>query len=569
MDQLRKIFDKLSLKQRISLGAVIVCVLAGIWGFTRWQHEQSFKPLFSNLAPEDGSQILNRLREHGVEYRLENNGTTISVPADKAHELRMELAGEGLPKSGRIGFELFDKNNLGITDFQEQVNYHRALEGELERSMLSLGEVENARVHLTFAKDSVFLESRQPAKASVVVKLKPGSTLTPASIQAITHLTASAVEGLAPDQVSVIDARGNLLNRPRRSINADGSEPDDTQLEFRQKVERDLLAKASATLEDILGPGKFRVSVSADVDFTSGEQSEETFDPTKSVMASQQRSEDTSNAGSNAGTPGTASNLPRPTSRPDGGGKNVSRRTENTTYQSTRMVKKLRLPQGSLRRISLAVLVDQSLRWEGTGAKAKRVLEAPPPETLKKITDLVSAAVGLQSQRGDQIIVDSLPFDATLRIAPPEGPQTQAPAATKTPVALPAWIPAPVRSLQGLGGIAAGVVVILAGAVMFFLRKKKKKLAVAEAAKELPAHSSDPAGEHHEEVMKSLEDRMAEQEARKRLMENEALQALRLPELSTQKADVLVKHLTETANKDPESIAQLLRNWLQEDSVAR
>ncbi len=569
MDQFRKIFDKLSLKQKLSLGAAIVCVLAGIWGLTRWQHEQSFKPLFSNLAPEDGSQILNRLRERGVEYRLENNGTTISVPAGKAHELRMELAGEGLPKSGRIGFELFDKSNLGITDFQEQVNYHRALEGELERSMLSLGEVENARVHLTFAKESVFLESRQPAKASVVVKLKLGSTLTPASIQAITHLTASAVEGLAPDQVSVIDARGNLLSRPRRSLNADGSEPDDMQLEFRQKVERDLLAKANSTLEDILGSGKFRVSVSADVDFTSGEQSEETFDPTKSVMASQQRSEDTSNAAANAGTPGTASNLPRPVSRPDGGGKNVSRRTENTTYQSTRTVKKLRLPQGSLRRLSLAVLVDQSLRWEGTGAKAKRVLEPPPPETLKKITDLVSAAVGLQTQRGDQIIVDSLPFDATLRIAPPEGPQAQVPAETKIPVALPAWIPAPVRSLPVLGGIFAGVVAVLAGAAMFFLRKRKKKAALAEAAKALPTEPSDPVAAQHEGVMKSLEDQMAEQEARKRLMEHEALQALRLPELSTQKAEVLVKHLAESANKDPESISQLLRNWLQEDSVTR
>src|SRR5204862_6397650 len=184
------------------------CVIAGLVTFSHWSQERDFRPLYSSLSPEDAGAVLAKVREGGSEFRLAEGGTSVLVPSSRVAELRLQLAAAGVPKSGRIGYELFDKTNFGTSDFAEQVNYHRALEGELERSIVSLSEVEQARVHLTLPKESIFLESRQPAKASVLVKLRPGARLAPQNVAAICQLMASAVEGLAPEAVSVVDMRG-------------------------------------------------------------------------------------------------------------------------------------------------------------------------------------------------------------------------------------------------------------------------------------------------------------------------------------------------------------------------
>src|SRR5215472_11188512 len=212
---MKRIWDNLSIRQRISIGAVMLLAGGGIYTVIHQQHEADFKPLFSGVAPEDAAAIVQKLKETGVEYRLPEGGGTVLVPSSKLAELRLNLAAAGLPKTGRMGFELFDKTNLGATEFTEHINYRRALEGELERSVMSLAEVEQARVHLTFPKDSVFLDSKQPAKASVMVKVRPGARLAAQNVLAINHLVASAVEGLSPDAVSVLDMNGNLLGRPR------------------------------------------------------------------------------------------------------------------------------------------------------------------------------------------------------------------------------------------------------------------------------------------------------------------------------------------------------------------
>ena len=334
--------------------------------------------------------------------------------------MRLALAAAGLPKSGRIGFEIFDRTNFGASDFSEQVNYHRALEGELERSIMSLAEVEHARVHLTFPKESLLYGVQaEPAKASVLVTLKTGARLSPQNVSAICHLTASAVEGLQPEAVSVLDMRGNLLNKPRRTSLADG-EPSESLLEYRQKLEREMLAKISNTLEPMLGPDRFRVGATVDCDFSSGEQSEETYDPTKSVMLSSQHSEDGSTSAATSGVPGTASNLPRPSSQPASrGGVGVRRQTENVTYASSRTVKHTKLPQGTIKRISLSVLLDHTLRWEGS----KRIIEPPTQERLKLIHDLVAGVAGIVPERGDQIIVESAPFETTMSAEPPASSQ--------------------------------------------------------------------------------------------------------------------------------------------------
>src|ERR1700733_12962294 len=219
---MKKLLANLSLTQRITIAIVAVVVVAVIYGLVHWQKEQDFKPLFTGVSPEDGASIIQKLRESGVEYRLPEGGGAVLVPSARLAELRLNMAAAGLPKTGRIGFELFDKTNLGATEFTEHINYRRALEGELERSVMSLAEGEQARVHVTFPKDSVFLESQQPAKASVLIKLRPGSRLSPQNVQAIDHLISAAVEGLSPDQVSVLDMNGNLLGRPRAPGSLDG-----------------------------------------------------------------------------------------------------------------------------------------------------------------------------------------------------------------------------------------------------------------------------------------------------------------------------------------------------------
>ncbi|MBM3758044.1 MAG: flagellar M-ring protein FliF, partial [Acidobacteria bacterium] len=214
-EQIRELFFRLTMRQRIVIGAAAFAVVAGIFVFRYWQTEKNFKPLFQNLAAEDAGPVLASLREKAVEVRLTDDGRTIRVLSEKIDELRIQLASAGLPKSGRIGFEIFDKANFGASEFTEQVNYHRAIEGELERSVMALQEVESARVHITFPRKTLFIENQQPAKASVLVKLKPTAALSKANTRAIAHLAASAVEGLAPDQVSVLDMKGNLLGAPK------------------------------------------------------------------------------------------------------------------------------------------------------------------------------------------------------------------------------------------------------------------------------------------------------------------------------------------------------------------
>lgn len=425
---MKRLLETLSWKQGLSILIAAGLVVAGLVVFSRWNQERDFRPLYSTLSPEDAAAILAKVRENGSEFRLSENGTVVLVPSAKVAELRLQLAAAGIPKSGRIGFELFDKTNFGASDFSEQVNYHRALEGELERSVMSLAEVEQARVHITFPKESIFLESHQPAKASVLVKLRAGTQLSAQNVAAICQLTASAVEGLAPEAVSVVDMRGNLLNKARKALSPDDPEPSEAAIDYRQKIERDLLAKINTTLEPLLGSEKFRASASVECDFSSAEQSEESYDPTKSVMLTSQKTEDISGGTIASGVPGTASNLPRPTSRPGTGSNAVSRRTENITYQSSHMVRHVRLPQGTVKRMSIALLVDSTVRLEGSGAKTKRIVEPPSADKLKVIHDLVAGVIGFSAERGDQLIVETMPFDATLNPEPlPLGPKPAAP----------------------------------------------------------------------------------------------------------------------------------------------
>ncbi len=586
MDQIKKLLGALTARQLATIAMVAIAVVGGVMAFSRWQHDSGMRPLYTGLAPEDASAIVQKLHEGGVDYKIGNNGTELLAPEDKVPELRLEMAGLGLPKTGRIGFEIFDKTNFGITDFAEHVNYRRALEGELERSIMAISEVQQARVHVTLPKDSVFTDAREPSKASVLVGLRPGTRLSSLNVVAITNLVSSAVEGLAPEAVSVVDMSGNLLNRPRREGNPDGTQVTEGALEYKQAIEHDLAAKIASTLEPLLGADKFRTGVSADIDMTSGEQSEETFDPTKSVMVSSQKMEDSSGTTRTSTTaPGTAANLPpqqtvasnaaqpptpastqpaqpggqapaagqapapaQPTAaRPGGSSTTTSRRSENVTYQSSRITKHLKLPQGAIKRLSIAVLVDQGTRMEGQGAQAHRVPIPTDTEKLKAIQTLVGTLVGLDTTRGDQLTVEALPFDNSMNL----DPGTLGPGAAKKTDEVFSIETLKKKPALLWGSVGGAVLVIgLMGFAVARMMRGSKGSASAQGHEALPVvdtYAGLPAGPTG--AMAAIPE------------------PSRLPALMPSRTEVLLTQLQENSRNNPEAWANVLRGWLAEEEA--
>lgn len=572
MGQLLDMLKKLTLKQQISLGVMAVVVIAALYGFVHWRHEQDFKPIYTGVAPEDAAAIIQKIKESGTEYRLSETGGVISVPAGRVAELRLELAAAGLPRTGRIGMELFDKTNFGATEFVEHVNYNRALEGELERSINTLNPVEQARVHLTEAKDSVFVEQREPAKASVVIKLRMGASLLPQNVTAIQAMVASAVEGLDPGDVSVVDTRGNLLSR-KKAAQEDGM---DAMFDRRQRLEHDLLEKINATLDPLLGHDKFHAGVTVDVDQTTADQDEESFDPNKSVMTNSKKTEEVMTGSANAGPPGTASNLPKPPVRVGGPSNMTTRRTEDVNYQSSHVIRKVHIPNGGVRRMSISVLLDQKAHWEGKGAARHMVLEAPSAESIKAVHDLVAGVTGFTQERGDQITVESLPFEATLAQAAPETPTA---ALAGNGKAKPFDIKDLFKDKKMMliaAGVGAGVLLLLIGAVVFLvMRIRKSKTAAAagpnekdkitradlmKAVEDAKAKAAIEAAHAAEEVEAALAEKMAEQHKQ----DMAAIAALKMPTVSTKKTELLTKEIREGTKKDPSVSAHVISTWIHE-----
>jgi flagellar M-ring protein FliF len=587
MDQVKKLLGALTPRQLATIVIVAIAVVAGVMGFSHWERESGMRPLYTGLAPEDASAIVQKMHEGGVDYRITNNGTELLAPEDKVPELRLEMAGLGLPKTGRIGFEIFDKTNFGITDFAEHVNYRRALEGELERSIMAISDVQQARVHVTLPKDSVFTDAREPAKASVLVGLRPGTRLSAPNVVAITNLVSSAVEGLTPEAVSVVDMSGNLLSRPRREGQMDGTQTTEAGLEYRQAIEHDVAAKINSTLEPLLGPDKFRTGVSADIDMTSGEQSEETFDPAKSVMLSSQKTEDSSGTSRvSSAAPGTAANLPpqqtvasnaqqqppAPTppggtppaqagqagqaagapgaaqaaAKPGGSTTTTNRRSETVTYQSSRITKHLKLPQGTIKRLSIAVLVDQGSKMEGQGAQAHRVVIPPDPEKLKAIQTLVGTLVGLDTTRGDQLTVEALPFDNSMNFEPGSLGAPGAQKKTDEVFSIETLKKKPAVLWGSVGGA-----VLVIGLVVFAVTRGRKAGASVETRGALPVvdtYAGLPPG-----TPTGATAALAE--------------ASRLPALMPSRTEVLLTQLQENSRNNPEAWANVLRGWLSEEEA--
>jgi flagellar M-ring protein FliF len=561
MDQLRKLLAGVSPKQRLTIIAVSVLVLSGLWFLVRWNQDQDFKPLYSELSSEDAGAIVAKLREGGTEYRLREADSAILVHSGKVAELRLQMATAGIPKSGRIGYELFDRTNLGTTDFAEQVNYHRAIEGELERSVMAMAGVDQARVHITFPKESVFTEERQPAKASVMVKLKTGAKLSDQNAAAITQLVSSAVEDLSAESVSVMDMRGNLLIRPKKP--GDGSEPSDAVLQYKLKVERETLAKINSVLDPLLGSAKYRAAVDVDCDLTSGEQSEEAFDPNHSVITTSQRTEEGSTGrDTSGGVPGTQSNLPRPAPHPAAAaGHGLARRSENIAYETSRTVKRLRLPQGIIRRMSVSVLVDQDLHWQligkGAAAHSQRTIDPPSPERMKTIQAVVAAAAGVNTTRGDQLTVETQPFEATLLAEPPASLAVpKAPAGTgKTQKFSPL-----------LMGSVAGALLLLGGlGYLVFRKQSATKARIAEMQAQLAAAEEAQKKALAEAAKNGNEQKSVDPGTGQGALES-AGEIFKLSPIGASKSELLAKHVHEQVEKDPAALARIVRTWLSEST---
>lgn len=393
-------------KNLIILVIAVGMAVAGVLFFMSWIQQADYQVLFANLAESDAGGIVQKLKELKVPYKLEAG--SIMVPADKVYDLRLQLAAQGLPHGGGVGFELFDKADFGSTDFVQKLNYRRALQGELSRTIMSLAEVEQCRIHLAIPEKSLFVQEGNNPSASVLVKLRAGRTLSAGQIQGIVHLVSSSIESLNPKDVTVVDSRGEMLTRPAGNDVAGLSS---SQLEYQHNVEKDLESRVLAILDPVVGKNKIRAKVAAAIDFTKVEKTEEKFDPDGQVIRSEQKSVEKTTSASSGGVPGVASNLPNRAAAQSGGGQAGSQKqNEMTNYEISKVTSHTVNASGDLKKLSIAVIVDGTYA-EAEGSKEKKY--APrSEEDLKKYEDLVKKAIGFTASRGDEVRVANIPFES-------------------------------------------------------------------------------------------------------------------------------------------------------------
>jgi flagellar M-ring protein FliF len=407
--RLRSAWLAMSSKQRKSAAAALV-LLAAMLAISCWYGIRTdWRTLYSSLDAEDARQVGILLTQAQIPFELTDNGLTLRVPSTQLDKARLATSGKAL-KSGRMGFELFDKPNWMGSEFDEQVNYQRALEGELEHTISSLSDVEVARVHLVMLHDSLFRDQQRPAKASVVLRLRRTS-LGEGEADSIRNLVASAVDGLSPEHVVLVDASGRLRLGPKT---ADG-----LRLETEQALEEKLIG----TLEPVTGAGNVRASVSLDYDPDSQEETSESYDPTESATLSMERTEQTNGGAPVAsGVPGTASNAPNAQALPvypRQASASQSSKTESGTYGVSKMVRHKIENPGKIRRLTVAVVVNDRMITEAARGSSSQ-WQPRSTEELRNLTMLAQAAVGFDGSRGDLVTVQNMSFDDN-RGRPPEG----------------------------------------------------------------------------------------------------------------------------------------------------
>jgi flagellar M-ring protein FliF len=406
---LRALIDTIKawpLMRKIALAAVTALTL-GLFALIILQARTAdYQLLYGNLAETDAASVVEWLKGQNVPYQLKNNGRNILIPAKNVYESRLSLAAQGLPQGGGVGFEIFDKQSFALTDFVQKVNYSRALQGELARTITSLGPVESARVHLALPEKRLFKEQQQLATASVILKLGPGKRLNDGQIEGIVHLVSSSIEGLEAGKVTIIDQNGNVLSRIGDKSARGNLSPD--RLEYQAQVEQRLESRAQALLDKSLGAKNAMVRVSATLDFAQTEKTEETFDPEEPVIRSEQVSEEKSGSELTGGIPGVQSNLEGNTNQTAGASPPSSRSQRTTNYEISKIVAKTINPVGTVSKLSVSVLVaDRVIPGQD---KEPPTSEPRSAEELKTVETMIASALGLDTNRGDKIEVTSMPF---------------------------------------------------------------------------------------------------------------------------------------------------------------
>lgn len=402
--------------------AIGLAVLAALW-FGQQKPEQ--KVLFSGISDRDSGAIIGALEQLNVPFSFAEGGRAIMVPANKVHDTRARLAAQGLPKSGVAGFELMEKQKLGVSQFHEQINYQRALEGELSQSVAALDSIEAARVHLAIPKPSVFLRDEQKPSASVVIHASGGGTLNAKQVQAIVHLVSSSVAQLSPERVSVIDQNGRLLSN---TDNSAANAPDPSQLRYVDELQNLIRRQIETILVPVEGAENIRAAVRADIDFSRTEQAAEIYKPNSgsepSTIATQQVKESSgSDASGGGGIAGAAANQPAGAAAGGSGTSTSSSKETNTNYMVDKTIRVTQQPVGAIQRLSVAVVLNHKTATGPDGAASKR---PHTPEELAQIEKLVKEAMGFKAERGDTLSVTSSGFVDTTP-APVEAPPFYAP----------------------------------------------------------------------------------------------------------------------------------------------
>jgi flagellar M-ring protein FliF len=476
----------------------------------------NYGPLYTNLAPQDGAAIVKELDAEKIPYAISSGGTVIEVPRGVIYQTRLKLAGKGVPAGGAVGFEIFEKTAFGVSEFTQQVNYLRALQGELSRTINSLAAVQSSRIHLALPARSNFLGPEEKPSASVVVDLRPGYRLSPDQVQGIVNLVATSVPKLSSDKVTVIDSSG----RPLKEIAAAAPNSEAEKLSLlKHKQEAELQQRIETMLDPVLGPGKVVVRANVQMNLQETLMTKEEFDPDNKVVRSQRSAVD--DAGAKGGTVGVQANVPggEATKVGDGGGR---RSNETVTYEVGHTTSRIAEPRGQVQKLSVALFVD------GKYDAGKYV--ARSAEEMEMIKGMVKRAVGFDAERGDEIEVANAPFkippaDALKPVAAPELQEM-----IKTPMGM---------------GVAAGVLLAVGALGFFFLKRgKKPQLAGANVAEVKPAAATVPM------TVESVQEEVAV-----------AAQKIVLSQ------DPRKEQLSQIAHDYHDATVRVIRTWLQEDAV--
>ena len=406
LGQLGERFNQLSQGKKVAALSLVALALASLLVMSLWLKAPDYQLLYANLSQEDAGAIVEKLKNQKIPYEVSNGGRTIRVASDMIHETRLQLAGEGLPEGSDVGLEMFEDTPLGMTDFIQKINFQRALQGELTRTIKTLDAVAQVRVHLVIPKDNLFRKQKPKGKASITLKLKSGKSLSEGQIQGIVHLVSASVGSIEASNVVIVDVNGNLLSGGKEP--SEGAMMSTSNFKHKLRVQKELQAKIIKMLEDALGSGKVIAKISTDLDFEQVERTEEIFDPDSQVVRSEnQISESSVGSIPPGGIPGVQALVPSGEDSGSGAGQAAQRNKSNAVfnYEINKEVRRISKPVGEITKLSVAVMID------GTMAGDPAEYQPRTPEEMAKYLQMVQSAVGFDAERGDVVQVENIQFD--------------------------------------------------------------------------------------------------------------------------------------------------------------